>query len=147
MNSTTTFTFKDLYDERATSTMGPGVILAIALLSAQALRFLLLIKQFRDERQAPHREAPAPTPTPVSTNNWTPIGIYHLNKPQTLTKKERDAIDTVGGGNATYLYEKKHASGKKSWRYSIGDTWFYPTETAVRRRGLDMFGSHLTDLD
>jgi hypothetical protein len=152
MNSTTTFKFNDLYDERATNTMGPGDMFAVALLSAWTLGFLWLITHTRDGGQIPpppfyRHEAPAPTPTPVSTDNWTPIGIYHLNKPQTLTKKERDAIDTVGGGNATYLYEKKHASGKKSWRYSIGDTWFYPTETAVRRRGLDMFGSHLVDLD
>jgi hypothetical protein len=66
--------------------------------------------------------------------------------PQTLSKKERSAIDAAGGGNAAYLYEKTHASGKKSWRYAIGNNWFYPTETAVRRRGLDMFGNHMADI-
>ena len=81
-----------------------------------------------------------------SPASWKPVGIYSLNKPQTLTKKEREALDAAGGGNASYLFEKTHASGKKSWRYGIGETWFYPTETAVRRRGLDLFGNHTDNL-
>jgi hypothetical protein len=76
------------------------------------------------------------------TNNWTPIGIYHLNKPHQLSKAEREALDAVGGGTATHLYQKIHPSGNKSWRYQIGDAWFYPRETAVRKRGLNMFGNY-----
>lgn len=78
------------------------------------------------------------------TNGWENIGIYHLNKPQTLKKAEREALAIVGG-NAAFLYERTYKSGSKSWRYAIGDAWFYPTESAVKRRGLDLFGNTLDD--
>jgi hypothetical protein len=80
------------------------------------------------------------------TNGWKNIGIYHLNKPQTLSKAEREALATVGG-NAAFLYERTYKSGAKSWRYAIGDTWFYPTESAVKRRGLDLFGNDTLDVE
>lgn len=80
------------------------------------------------------------------TTDWKHIGIYYLNKPQTLKKAEREALAAVGG-NASYLYERTYKSGAKSWRYRIGDTWFYPTETSVRRRGLDLFGNDTLDIE
>jgi hypothetical protein len=154
MNSTATFS---LYNERKTGPMGPSDMLAVALLTAWTLGFLWFITHAKNGGQIPpppfyrrgdpiNEAASSDEEEPATTDNWNPIGIYHLNMPQTLSKKERSAIDAAGGGNAAYLYEKTHASGKKSWRYAIGNNWFYPTETAVRRRGLDMFGNHMADI-
>jgi hypothetical protein len=89
---------------------------------------------------------PVPEPQPQQSSNWDCSGIYHLNRPQTLTKAERAALDIVGG-NAAFLYERTHKSGAKSWRYAIGDTWFYPSERNVRRRGLDLFGNNRFDIE
>lgn len=129
--------------------------IATAALTVWTLGFLWFITSPRNNqippppfyrRGAPVVEATSDEEEEQQQSTWKPIGIYNLNKPQTLTKKEREALDAVGGGNASYLFEKTHASGKKSWRYGIGETWFYPTETAVRRRGLDLFGNHTNNL-
>jgi hypothetical protein len=80
---------------------------------------------------------------PRQPNAWTPVGFYDLRSPQTLTKKERAATATHDGKNAL-LYEKVYASGARSWRYSLdGYEWFYPTRTAIIRRGLTEDGDIL----
>jgi hypothetical protein len=80
---------------------------------------------------------------PQQPNTWTPVGFYDLRSPQTLTKKERAAAATHDGKNAV-LYEKVYASGARAWRYSLdGYDWFYPTRTAIARRGLTEDGDIL----
>ncbi len=72
---------------------------------------------------------------PPNPGSWHAVGLYDLRKPQSLTKVERDAAANHDSTNAV-LYEKTHPSGTHSWRYSLdGYTWFYPTRTAVIRRG------------
>ncbi len=78
------------------------------------------------------RHAPSPPPSP---NTWNAVGYYDLRTPQTLTKLEREAAAQHGAKTAI-LYEKIYASGAHAWRYSLnGHDWYYPTRTAVIRRG------------
>ncbi len=133
-------------------------ILATAALTAWTLGFLWFITSAKNNRipnppfyrspvyaveETPDQETPDEEEEEEDT--WNRVGIYSLEKPQTLSKAERQALG-AGGGKAALLYEKVHLSGNKSWRYQIGDTWFYPRESAVRRRGLDMFGNHTENL-
>jgi hypothetical protein len=79
---------------------------------------------------------------PQQPNTWTSVGFYDLRSPQTLTKKERAAA--AHNGKNAVLYEKVYASGARAWRYSLdGYEWFYPTRTAIARRGLTSDGDIL----
>ncbi len=79
--------------------------------------------------------ANTPKQQPPAPGSWYAVGLYDLRKPQSLTKVEREAASQHDGTNAV-LYEKTHPSGTHSWRYSLdGHTWYYPTRTAVIRRG------------
>lgn len=81
--------------------------------------------------------------TPPPPNAWHAVGFYNLGSPQTLPKRERAAATQYDGKNAV-LYEKTYASGARAWRYSLNDhDWFYPTRTAVSRRGLTNTGDIL----
>ena len=76
-----------------------------------------------------------PKQQPPMPGFWYPVGLYDLRKPQSLTKVERNAAAQHDGTNAV-LYEKSYPSGTHAWRYSLdGHTWYYPTRTAVIRRG------------
>ena len=154
MNSTILL---DMYEYPTADTMMD--IIATVALTAWTLGFLWFITNTNNNQiPAPpfyRRGNPVLTVEDTAANEseeeeiktaWVPIGIYHLNKPHQLSKAEREALDAVGGGNAAHLYQKIHASGNKSWRYRIGDTWFYPRETAVRKRGLDLYGNHTANL-
>jgi hypothetical protein len=80
------------------------------------------------------RDAVTPPPSPTS-DHWQAVGLYDLRKPQTLTKVEREAAAQHDGTNAI-LYEREYPSGTRAWRYSLdGYEWFYPTRSAVIRRG------------
>jgi hypothetical protein len=132
-------------------------ILATVALTAWTLSFLWFITSSKNNQiPAPpfYRRGTPVEDTMINESEeeeeintaWVPVGIYHLSRSQQLSKAEREALDAVGGGNAAHLYQKTHASGNKSWRYRIGDTWFYPRETAVRKRGLDLYGNHTENL-
>jgi hypothetical protein len=78
------------------------------------------------------RSDAAPPPGPET---WYTVGLYDLRKPQTLTKVEREAAAQHDGTNAI-LYERTYTSGARAWRYSLdGYDWYYPTRSAVIRRG------------
>ncbi len=80
---------------------------------------------------------------PHQPNTWHAVGFYDLRRPQTLTKREREAAAEHNGTNAV-LYEKTYASGARAWRYSLdGYDWFYPTRTAVGHRGMADNGDSL----
>ncbi len=151
MKNNTSLNF-DLYESEPAMT--PIDLLATAALTAWTLGFLWFITSAENNR-IPNPPFYRPNKTETNTeeaeetfeeDSWNRVGIYSLEKPQTLSKAERQALTDVGGGKAVLLYEKVHPSGNKSWRYQIGDTWFYPRETAVRRRGLDMYGNHMADI-
>lgn len=80
----------------------------------------------------PKHNIPAPPP---STGHWYAVGLYDLRKPQMLPKAERNAATKYGGAYAI-LYERAYPSGAYAWRYTLDRvTWFYPTRSAVIRRG------------
>jgi hypothetical protein len=138
MNGTTIYL--DMYEYANADTMME--YLATAALTLWTIGFLWIITKPNNNQIPP---PPFYTANEEEETNWHRVGVYHLNKPHQLSKAERQALAEVGG-TAASLYEKIHDSGNKSWRYRIGDTWFYPRETMVRRRGLDMFGNHTTHL-
>jgi hypothetical protein len=138
MNGTTIYL--DMYEYATADNMMD--YLATAALTMWTIGVLWFITKSNNNQIPP---PPFYTAKEHEETNWHPVGIYHLNKQHQLSKAERQALEEVSG-TATHLYEKIHASGNKSWRYKIGDTWFYPRETMVKRRGLDMFGNHTKNL-
>ncbi len=86
---------------------------------------------------AQHDEIPDDDAQPEHNNEWRIVGLYDLHRAQTLTKEEREAI---GHATSTLLYEKIYPSGNVAWRYTVGNTTFYPSERAVHRRRRALFG-------
>lgn len=81
------------------------------------------------------RKRAAVSPHSPDPETWYTVGLYDLRKPQTLTKMEREAA-TQHDGTSAILYEREYPSGARAWRYSLdGYEWFYPTRSAVLRRG------------